>query len=132
MRRLCLVAIMAAATGWSFAEELTYTDLIGRMTDLERLAVLPAVGETCAQWSSYDRASVYDAAKGEYVKWEANGDGSGFIRKEGTSQVLAEMEGPGVICAAGEGACEVLSRRHGDACDRPAVHRAVRPQESAV
>jgi hypothetical protein len=92
-----VAVVMAVVGGRVAAEALTYLDLVGRLTDLERLAVLPGAGETCAQWSSYDRASVYDAAKGEYVKWEANGDGNGFIRMEGTSQVLAEMEGPGVI-----------------------------------
>ncbi len=76
---------------------MTYVDLIGRLTDLEGLAVLPQPGETCAQWASYDRASKYDAAAGEYVRWEANGDGDGLIRKEGENLVLAEMEGPGVI-----------------------------------
>jgi hypothetical protein len=67
------------------------------MTDLERLAVLPAPGETCAQWSSYDRASKYDAATGKYIAWGANGDGNGIIRKEGEQAVMAEMEGPGCI-----------------------------------
>ncbi|MBN1817872.1 MAG: DUF2961 domain-containing protein [Sedimentisphaerales bacterium] len=78
------------------AREWTYVDLIGQLYDLRELALLPEPGQTCSQWSSYDRASVYDSSKG-YVKWEANGDGDGFIRKEGTSLVLAEMEGPGVI-----------------------------------
>jgi len=97
MRFLVLALVMTAFAGQSVADDLTYLDLIGRLTDLESLAVLPDPGETCAQWSSYDRASVYDAAADQYVKWEANGDGNGFIRKEGTSMVLAEMEGPGVI-----------------------------------
>lgn len=79
------------------AEKLTYTDLIGRLTDLEHLAVLPPEGEKCQQFSSYDRRSVYDASSGKYVGWSANGDGDGFIRTEGQTQVLAEMEGPGVI-----------------------------------
>ena len=79
------------------AEQLTDVDLIGRLTDLEGLATLPAQGETCAQWSSYDRASYYDAAAGKYVGWDANGDGGGIIRKEGDSSVFAEMEGPGCI-----------------------------------
>jgi len=30
-------------------ETLTYPDLVDRMTDLEHLAVLPPVGETCRQ-----------------------------------------------------------------------------------
>ena len=57
------------------AEQLSYVDLVQRMTDLEHLAVLPAKGETCQQWSSYDRASRYDESTGKYVAWGANGDG---------------------------------------------------------
>jgi hypothetical protein len=79
------------------AERLTYIDLINRLTDLEHLATLPAPGEKCQQWSSYDRRSKYDQASGKYVGWFANGDGNGIIRKEGDTQVFAEMEGPGVI-----------------------------------
>lgn len=79
------------------AETLTYQDLVKRITDLEHLSVLPKDGENCAQWSSYDRASKYDAATGKYIHWDANGDGSGYIRDEGNQQVLAEMNGPGVI-----------------------------------
>jgi hypothetical protein len=75
----------------------TYVDLIHRLTDLERLATLPAPGEKCAQWSSYDRDSRYDEASGKYIGWDANGDGDGFIRKEGDQFVFAEMEGPGCI-----------------------------------
>ena len=50
------------------AQKLTYVDLVNRLTDLERLAALPAPGEKCAQWSSYDRASKYDEATGKYVE----------------------------------------------------------------
>src|SRR4030042_1753006 len=88
-----LISTSAAGSG----EELTYIDLINRLTDLEQLATLPAPGEKCRQWSSYDRASKYDKASGEYVGWFANGDGNGIIRKEGEQLVFAEMEGPGVI-----------------------------------
>ncbi len=76
---------------------LTYVDLVHRLTDLEHLATLPAPGETTAQFSSYDRASRYDEATGKYIHWDANGDGSGFIRKEGDKFVFAEMNGPGCI-----------------------------------
>jgi len=78
-------------------EKFSYVDLVKRLTDLERLALLPAEGEKCAQWSSYDRASKYDEKTGKYVNWSANGDGGGFIRKEGEQFVFAEMEGPGCI-----------------------------------
>ncbi len=79
------------------AERLTYVDLVNRLTDMEHLAILPAPGEKCVQWSSYDRRSKYDDASGKYVDWAANGDGTGIIRKEGDELVFAEMEGPGVI-----------------------------------
>jgi len=78
-------------------EKLTYADLAQRLIDLEHLAVLPQPGERCAQWSSFDRASRYDAQSGKYVNWAANNDGPQFIRKEGNQYVLAEMEGPGCI-----------------------------------
>lgn len=76
---------------------LTYEDLAARLTSMERLATLPGPGENCMQWSSYDRASRYDAATGKYIAWDANGDGDGFIRKEGDQIVMAEMKGPGCI-----------------------------------
>src|SRR5690348_10675695 len=79
------------------AEKLSYVDLVGRLTDLKYLATLPNPGDQCAQWSSYDRKSRYDSATGKYINWDANGDGNGFIRREGDQEVLAEMEGPGCI-----------------------------------
>ncbi|MBE0536688.1 MAG: DUF2961 domain-containing protein [Phycisphaerae bacterium] len=93
---LCAVVVLAAA-GAVWAEAFTYVDLIGHLTDLERLAVLPADGERCEQWSSYDRASKYDAAADRYVGWDANDDGPGIIRREGDLEVFAEIEGPAVI-----------------------------------
>lgn len=87
------LTLSAAAAG----QKLSYTDLVHRVTDLEYLATLPAAGDRCAQWSSYDRKSRYDAASDTYINWDANGDGDGIIRKEGDQQVLAEMQGPGCI-----------------------------------
>lgn len=86
-------AVQAAAA----ATTLSYEDLVKRYLDLEGLAVLPGPGETGAMWSSYDRASKYDAAEEKYVAWSANGDGQGSIRKEGEQIVMAEMDGPGCI-----------------------------------
>src|SRR5574340_718506 len=86
MRIACAVVLLSIGmiAGSAFAaEELTYVDLVKRLTDLERLATLPQPGETCAQWSSWDRKSKYDAATDKYIAWDANGDGQGFIRREG-------------------------------------------------
>lgn len=89
-----LIAGVASAAG---PQTLTYVDLVKRLTDLQRLATLPEPGEKCVQWSSYDRKSRYDEATGQYLGWDANGDGNGFIRREGDQFVFAEMEGPGCI-----------------------------------
>ena len=99
MKRLSILVLASLIGGsvWAAQQELTYIDLVKRLTDLEQLAVTPAPGEQCVQWSSYDRKSSYDAATGKYVGWDANGDNDGIIRKEGDKQVLAEMEGPGCI-----------------------------------
>jgi hypothetical protein len=78
-------------------QKLTYVDLVKRLTDLEYVATIPSAGENCEQWSSYDRASRYDEATGKYIRWDANGDGGGVLRKERDKFVLAEMEGPGCI-----------------------------------
>jgi hypothetical protein len=94
----CLVCgLLPPGPAGAAGQKLTYIDLVHRLTDLERLATLPAPGETCAQWSSYDRRSRYDEATGKYLGWDANGDGNGFIRKEGDQFVFAEMKGPGCI-----------------------------------
>ena len=99
MRRIAVVLAFLTASGAiaSAQETLTYVDLVKRLIDLERLATLPAPGEKCAQWSSYDRASRYDEETGKYVKWNANGDGDQFIREENGRLVMAEMDGPGCI-----------------------------------
>jgi hypothetical protein len=79
------------------SNQVSYIDLINRLIDLKQLAILPQEGERCAQWSSYDRRSKYDSPREEYIEWDANEDGHGFIRREGGKKVLAEMEGPGCI-----------------------------------
>jgi len=90
---ICLVVCSVAFS----AQNLSYIDIIDRLTDLEHLATLPDAGEKCQQFSSYDRKSKYDEANDKYVEWYANGDGGGYIRKEGNGLVLAEMDGPGII-----------------------------------
>lgn len=97
MRSLLTAAALFLVVGAAQAETYTYMDLIKQLTDLESLALAPRAGVRCAQWSSYDRASRYDEATGEYIAWDANGDGHGIVRRENGTQVFAEIEGPGVI-----------------------------------
>ncbi|OHB55953.1 MAG: hypothetical protein A2Y12_15315 [Planctomycetes bacterium GWF2_42_9] len=92
---ICLICTNVFA-----AKEFTYVDIINMVTDLERISVLPEIGEITQQWSSYDRDSKYDEKTGKYINWEANGDGYGkknWIRKEGNRFVLGETTGPGCI-----------------------------------
>jgi hypothetical protein len=94
------------------AESYTYPQLVKRMTDLEELAKLPPPGEKTSLASSYDRASKYDAATDKYMRWDANGDGGGIIRKEGDKSVLMDVQGPGCIwrtwsATAGEGHVQI-------------------------
>jgi hypothetical protein len=117
-----LMLVLASSSALTAAEKVTYVDLVKRLTDLEALAILPPPGEKCQQWSSYDRASKYDEATGKYVRWDANGDGGGIIRKEGELSVFAEMEGPGVIwrtwsATAGQGHVKIYL----DGAAEPAV-----------
>lgn len=76
---------------------LSYRDLIERIADLNRLALMPVPGDRTALASSFDRASRYDAASDRYLDWGANADGSGVVRQEGDAEVLAEIQGPGCL-----------------------------------
>lgn len=89
--------MLAASAVQVDAAAYTYADLVGQMTDVERLAVLPPAGETSRQWSSWDRRSRYDAEHDQYVNWGVNGDHNGVIRSTNGVDILAEMEGPGCI-----------------------------------
>jgi len=55
------------------------------------------MGENSGNFSSYDRHSKYDETAKTYIQWEANDDGSGYIRKEGDDIVVFDQDGPGVI-----------------------------------
>ena len=95
--QIVLPALIALAAPALRAEDLTFADLCARYTDMEHLAVLPKDGEVGGLASSYDRSSQYDAAKDQYIKWDANADGSGIVREEGDQQVLADIKGAGCI-----------------------------------
>ncbi len=77
--------------------KLAYPDLVDRLYDFEALSKVPKTGERTMNFSSYDRSSVYDSLTDTYLRWDANSDGNGFIRKEGDEMVIFEADGPGVI-----------------------------------
>ncbi len=78
--------------------DLTYVDLLSRLTDMERLSLAPVDGERAGCVSSYDRHSRYDPDTDTYRDWDANDDGGGFEREvEGGGVVALELKGPGVI-----------------------------------
>lgn len=92
----CLLAGTLASAGGAVA--WSYEDLVGTLTNLERLAELPGVGETSAEWTSRDRASTYDSGAAQYLNWQANNDGTGCVRVQPDGGiVMAEMSGPGCI-----------------------------------
>jgi hypothetical protein len=49
------VAAMLCRAISADAQTLSYSNLVSRLTGLEYLATLPASGDRCALWSSYDR-----------------------------------------------------------------------------
>ena len=80
---------------------LLYPDLVHRLYDLTQLAEPPLEGERSGCFSSYDRSSGYNAETGQYENWNANADGSGYVRKEGDHIVAFDSDGPGGLHRAG-------------------------------
>lgn len=77
---------------------MTYQDLLNRVDDLLLLAVPPVPGEASGCMSSYDRRSRYDPDTDTYEDWDANDDGTGYIRRLDDGTIVAfEADGPGVI-----------------------------------
>ena len=99
--KVCLATVFVALmlVGAAGAQgKLTIEGLLHEMVDMQRLATVPDGDFECDQHSSYDRASVAPDQEG----WFANGDAGKFIRDEENNGrqefVMAEMDGPGVIC----------------------------------
>ena len=81
---LCLLPALAIP-----AHALSYVDLLGQLTDLDRLAQLQT-GVVSHQASSYQR--------GDRESWGVNGDSGHYERVEETGEaVLLETDGPGCI-----------------------------------
>jgi len=129
MKKSSLIALALFVAGPAICRAadpvLTYEDLAARLYDLERLATPPVPGERSGNFSSCDRGAKYNAQTGQYENWHANWDGGGFIRREGTGIVAAEIDGPGVIwrvwsAAAKEGHIKIfIDGRETPALDIP-------------
>lgn len=96
---LLLLSLLALAVCLpAGAAALRYPDLVHRLVDLERLALLPEPGEQGGLISSCARDSRGIPLHGQdFVLEDANKDGEGYVRKEGDRFVLGELEGPGCI-----------------------------------
>jgi hypothetical protein len=98
MKPLLVSAIASWIVTVSLAgETVTYRNLVGRLTNLERLATPVIPGEKTFASTSHDRGGKYDPKTDTYGNWSANNDGGGCIRREGESQVMVELEGAGVL-----------------------------------
>ncbi|NQT82084.1 DUF2961 domain-containing protein [bacterium] len=93
MKRAAAVILLVLLATSAGAAKITYVDMLDKMTDMKQLATLPQPGETCQQFSSYDRRSVAP----DKPNWGANGDAGNFLREDPEGMVLADMDGPGCI-----------------------------------
>ena len=139
--RAMLVAVAfvlgMTATAGRAGETLTYADLVGRMTDLSRLAVLPEPGEKCGQCSSYDRRSKYDETTGKYVALGRQRRRRGLHSQRGQSDRYGRDERPrlhlaNLVRRGPQRPRENLPRRPKDAGCRSAVRRLLHRQDPAV
>lgn len=90
--------ILSLCATCSLAAPITFQSLLAELTDAQKLATFPDPAYTCAQASSYDRASDGHASD---EKWFANNDFGQFIRVETTEgrkeYVMLDAAGPGAI-----------------------------------
>ncbi|MDR1789038.1 MAG: DUF2961 domain-containing protein [Opitutaceae bacterium] len=94
---LCALAFAAPALRQTAAAEVSVASLLAEMTDRDAIARFPDPAFTCAQASSYDRATVAPDRPG----WFANDDRSMFIRVERNNGrrefVMFDAPGPGAV-----------------------------------
>lgn len=107
---------------FSAAETITTESLLGEMTDLERLARMPAPAYTCKQFSSWDREST---GPQDLATWFANRDAGQFLRveeKDGRKEwVMADVDGPGAIVRIWSANPTGTVRIYLDGGDKPAI-----------
>ncbi len=90
-RIIITILFFLAAISPAFSQQKPYVRFLDELINLRQLAILPPAGETCKQFSSYDRASHDEET------WSANNDQGHYLRKDDEGYVIAEMDGPGCI-----------------------------------
>jgi len=119
-------AIMFAVTGFA---QVSLSSLLREMTDRDVPARFPSPAYTCAQASSYNRATVAKDQPG----WFANWDRTVFVRTEKNAGrrefVMMDEAGPGAIVRfwmtfAGENSGKGIMRIYVDDMETPAVEGA--------
>ncbi len=94
--KILVLCFLFAARGYA-SDEVTLESLLLEMVNRDAAAQMPEPWFTCAQASSYDRASTASDQPG----WFANRDSRNFIREENPNGrrelVLMDVQGPGAI-----------------------------------
>ncbi|MCS7310153.1 MAG: DUF2961 domain-containing protein [Armatimonadetes bacterium] len=119
---LMMVCILSGAVA---APQVTLSDLLRQMVDLEALCVRPQPGERCDQASSYDRASRIE--NGRKVNWFANGDAGHYIRVEERDgrreMVMADVRGAGALVRIWSANPKGILRIYLDDAQKPVIER---------
>lgn len=96
MNSILLVALQGLAPSLPGAPAVDIAALLSELTDRRALAELPSPAWTCAQASSYDRASIAPDKN-----WFANADAGHFVRIESAGDrregVMLDADGPGAV-----------------------------------
>lgn len=88
-RWAALAAIAAVLALPALAEKVTHEQLLGNLTNLDRLTLLEP-GAKAGQYSSYSR--------NEEVQWATNADAGNFLRIDPSGEgVMMDQDGPGCI-----------------------------------
>lgn len=92
------VTVRRMKQGESADYDLSYADVVNKMTDLSALADPVKAGESSGESTSYDRRSVYNEITGKYQNWDANDDhGDNLPRQSDGGLVLADVSGAGAL-----------------------------------
>ncbi len=96
--RTYTVTLRRLGKGENNSYDLSYADVVDKMTDLSALADKVQPGESAGESTSYDRRSRYNEVSGKYENWDANDDwGTSFDRTSDGGVILADLTGAGAV-----------------------------------